>query len=317
VHIVFRGNFGVSFSTESHVAASMEALGHTVVRLQEQLVSWPETLAACEDADVFWWTQTRGYALNWDENDAHATLARIGERIPTVGFHLDRWVGLEREHQLGEDAFFRVQHLFTADGDNQDVFDAHGINHLWSPPAVYGAECVPGTPQRRYASDVAFVGNWRGGYHDEWWPARKRMLDFVRRTYRNRAVFWPRGRAVRGQDLNDLYASVKVVVGDSCFADRSRFYMSDRLFETVGRGGFLIFPHIEKAADMLVDGEHCRFYPWGDHAELKRIIDYYLAHDDERNRIRAAGQAFVRDNHTYAHRVQAILDVVMSERVTV
>jgi hypothetical protein len=38
--IAFRGNFGPLHSTESHVAVTMELLGHQVVRIQEDTVPW-------------------------------------------------------------------------------------------------------------------------------------------------------------------------------------------------------------------------------------------------------------------------------------
>ena len=60
---------------------------------------------------------------------------------------------------------------------------------------------------------------------------------------------------MRGADLNDLYASVKIAVGDSCYADRSTRYFSDRAFEAPGRGAFSLFPRIPALTDMLIEGE--------------------------------------------------------------
>lgn len=320
--IAYRGNFqpdlpaGVTpWSTEHHVAGSAEELGHRVVRIQENEVGWHDTLAMAAGADLFLWTSTYGYAAAWPRDEAFDALSMLHRQMPTAGIHLDLWFGLDRARQVTEEPYFQgLDWLFTADGDHDDDFAAAGVQHRWSPPAVYGPECVPGTPRAQYRSDVAFVGNWRGGYHDEWWPHRMAMLEQLRRVYRQRVRFWPRGRAVRGEALNDLCASVKVTVGDSCFADRSRRYFSDRPFEAVGRGAFLVMPWIEGLAELLVDGEHCRYFPHGDHREMRRVIDHYLTHDVERERIRRAGQAHVRENHTYAHRLAALIEHVMAER---
>lgn len=317
--VCYRGNFqpdlpaGVEpWSTEHHVALSIEELGHRVVRVQESSEGWEPTVHASHDADVFLWTQTYGYAQTWRDS-AVSALRELGSARPTVGLHLDLWVGLDREHQIRDEPFFQeLGWVFTADGDHDDAFAAAGVNHRWSPPAVYAGECKAGTRRSQYRSDVAFVGSWRGGYHDEWWPHRKAMLDALRHRFRRQVRFWPQRQAIRGRALNDLYASTKVVVGDSCFADRSVRYMSDRPFETVGRGGFLVMPWIEALADMLIDGEHVRYYPPGDHDELCRLVAYYLDHDDERERIRLAGQVHVAENHTYAHRLDAILQEVLA-----
>jgi hypothetical protein len=319
--VAYRGNFqpdlpaGVTpWSTEYHVAASLELLGHQVVRIQENTCSWPDTVTAAQGADLFLWTQTYGYAQNWARDDEVAGLAALNAAMPTAGLHLDLWWGLEREHQIRDLPYFQeLGWVFTADGDHDEQFAQAGVHHHWSPPAVFGPECTPGTPRSTFRSDVAFVGSWRGGYHDAWWPQRKAMLDIVAQRYRQRARFWPRAGAVRGRNLNDLYASVKVVVGDSCFADTSDRYFTDRPFETVGRGGFLVMPWIRGLAELLIDGEHCRYYPPGDFPEMKRLIDHYLVHDDERERIRQAGQAHVAQNHTYANRCEALLNTVFSE----
>jgi hypothetical protein len=319
--IAYRGNFlpwieaegRTPWSTEYHVARSLELLGHRVVRVQEDQQDWRATEEAAADADLFLWTSTPGYAAQWDKAEAFRSLARLGRRMPTVGYHLDLWFGLERDKAVHEEPFFQaLGWVFTADGDHQAEFAAAGVNHLWCPPAVFGPECVPGTPREKYAVDVAFVGSWLD-YHPAWWPDRKRMLDFLKLRYRKRCRFFPDAGqpAVRSEDLNDLYASAKVIVGDSCFADRSTRYFSDRVFETVGRGGFLIHQRVPAVADMLGDGAHLRLYRHGDHEELGAIIDHYLEHVDARDGIRKAGQEHVAANHTYAHRLADVLATVL------
>ena len=51
MRIVYVGNFGPSFSTESHVALSLESLGHTVVRQQENEVDWSTLAEQTERAE--------------------------------------------------------------------------------------------------------------------------------------------------------------------------------------------------------------------------------------------------------------------------
>ena len=47
-------------------------------------------------------------------------------------------------------------------------------------------------------------------------------------------------------------------------------------------------------------------------SKTRRKIDYYIdaAHADERERIRKAGQAFVREHASYHNRLQQMLDIV-------
>lgn len=286
----------------------MESLGHQVIRIQEDADSWVKTINLAGGADVFFWTQTYGMAATWSKTEAASSVKALNTTLPTVSFHLDIWRGLNREHQIAEEPFFHLNHVWTADGDDPEDWARRGVNHHWLRPAVYGAECYPGTPQDRFRSDVAFVGSWRGGYHKEWWPQREALLNFLRRQFRNRFTCWPQGPAVRGRELNDLYASTKVVVGDHCFADRKDRYCSDRLFETVGRGGFLVYPATPALSEDMVDFRHLRYFSHGDFGMLRTIILEALRDEPWRRDIVKQGQAHVRAHHTYADRVQEILD---------
>lgn len=311
--VAYLGNFSVPYSTESHVALSLEALGHEVVRIQEGEVWATNVPDHARGCDLMLWTQTYGLAVTGGTLvDRWAMLAGMAG-VPVVGFHLDLWHGLERSRQVSErEPFFAVDVLYTADGGHDAEWQAAGVNHRWSPPGVYGGECYLAEPDPRYRSDVAFVGSWRGYGHAEHWPAREAMLRAVRRQYGRRFAMHPRGPAVRGADLNRLFASVKVVVGDSCLAGKIPKYVSDRVFETIGRFGVLVHPRVEGVTDgtLLTEGEHLLCFDAGNHDEMLHQIDYLLTHDDEREAIRWTGAQHVREHHTYAHRLAVILDEV-------
>lgn len=323
------GNFAPAHSTENEIARALEANGHDVTRLQENdEQTWRDLTSASlpGSPEVLMWTRT-GWdwkvIAGWSHDEALAVqqaaldnVRRLG--VATVGYHLDRWWGLDREGQVAE-PFFHVDMLCTADGGHDPEWAAAGVNHRWFPPAVSHLECDGGEHRREVASPVVFVGSWRPGYHREW-THRPELIDFLRRHFRGRVRFWPaKGRpAVRGQALRDLYASVRVVVGDSCLvpnADGSPCarYWSDRVPETVGRGAFLLHPWVEGIDEHFKDGEHLRLWPLGDWSELGSLIEHYLAHDDERRRIAEEGRRHVRENHTYAVRMRQLTDALVTE----
>lgn len=315
--IAYLGNFEPSHSTENHVAASLESLGHIVLRVQEGAVLASQVADVVGEfgADAFFWTQTYGLAETGGtcEERWSMLLALHQLDVPSVGFHLDRWWGLDRQDQVGREAFFGVDHLFTADGGHDDGWREVGANHHWSPPGVFHGECGPGEFTSRFASDVAFVGNWRGGYHAEW-RHRAELISFLQRgRWRRRTMLWPRGAAVRGEDLRNLYASVKVLVGDSCLVGDCSRYWSDRIPETLGRGGFLLHPFVDGIEEHFTDGKHLRLWPLGDWRELDRLIAYYLEHDDERRAIAEEGRRHVLEHHTYRTRMQWVLQTVLGE----
>jgi hypothetical protein len=67
------------------------------------------------------------------------------------------------------------------------------------------------------------------------------MIEFLEKTYGER---FKHVQGVRGHLLNDVYASMKVVVGDCIFAGTPR-YFSDRVPETLGRHGLLVHPFVD------------------------------------------------------------------------
>jgi hypothetical protein len=145
--------------------------------------------------------------------------------------YLDRWWDSTGRISV-RGAFFRTDLVCTADGGAP--WEGAGVVHGGSP-AVLASECDPGSHRVEYESDIAFVGSWQHGYHAEW-THRPELIRFLRDRYGDRVRFWPRPgeHAVRGPDLRDLYASVDVVVGDSCLVPYkdgrpAERYCSDRV----------------------------------------------------------------------------------------
>lgn len=311
MRIAYVGNFEPAHSTENEVRKAAVANGHDVLVVQEQHADWARlpSVVADHSCDLLLWTRTAD--LDGDPADVKlAALDQLAEAgIPTVAFHLDRWWGLAREHQVAEEPFFRCSVVVTADGGHDDRWADVGVNHHWLPPGVSEFECVPGQARPEYTSDLAFVGSWQH-YHREW-RHRKALVTHLQRRWRRRVRFWPtpNHHAIRGEALRDLYASVNIAVGDSCLTGAATRYWSDRIPETIGRGGFLLHPHVAGLDDHFAPGEHLACWTLGDFRELDQIIERYLDDPNERHRVTEAGRAHVLEHHTYTVRVRQILDL--------
>lgn len=314
-NIVFLGNFGVSFSSESHHAASLTALGHRVNTLQEGVVSSEEVLLKASEAEIFIWVHTHGWQTPGEltMTDVLKRLKVLG--VPSVTYHLDLWYGLERQRDLETDDFYKhIEYFFTVDKNMADWFNANTeVKGHYLQAGVFHEEAYLAAPRFGVPTkDIIFVGS--KGYHPEW-PYRPRLIDWLHDTYGSQFEhFGGDGLGVvRGDPLNQLYADTKIVVGDSlCLNYDYPYYWSDRVYETIGRGGFIIHPYISGMGEHFEDGKHLKFYTYNDWAQLKGLIDYYLEHDDEREAIRRQGQAHVKANHTYLNRWQHILEVVQN-----
>jgi hypothetical protein len=315
MRVVLVGNFQHPWCSEVHFAREYEHLGHEVVRFQEPpgggdartLDRLWETATKPARADLVTWTRTWGMP----SDATRLWRALEAEGITTASYHLDLYLPLKRAERMAGDPFWTTQHVFTPDGDPNSArtFERLGINHHWSPPAVVSDECVPGTFRPEFAYDVGFVGSYH--YHEEW-PWRRELIDWLTATYGHRFRRWggdQPGGPVRGLRLNDLYASVKVVVGDSLCLPGHVNYWSDRPYETLGRGGFLVMPDIP-GLRAHIDG-HVAWFDLGDLDDLHDVIENSLEQGDEwRRSIAKAGQEHVAAHHTYRHRLADALEVM-------
>jgi hypothetical protein len=297
--VAFLGNFAHSFCTESDLAWSLEHLGHEVIRVPEDKGTIAELQASVLDADMFLWVHTHG----WDSithEQMCGFLKFLKERgIPSVFFHLDRYFGIpEREERIGVDPCWKCDFVFTADGGNDENFWARGVNHFWMQPGIVERGIHFGFPRGDLRCDVAFVGAG-AGYH-ACYPFRAELLTFLHARYGPRFKHF---EGVREQQLNDVYASAKVCIGDHIFAGVPR-YASDRLPETCGRGGFLLYPRFE---GLTIP---CATYKAQDLKDLGEQIDRWLEQPVERRAIVKECMEHVRMHDTYTHRVAEILKKV-------
>ena len=300
--IAILGNFRPEHSTENDLAWTFRDMGHTVQKFQEDEKATEDILKDF-DADLFLWIHTHGWASP-GKLDMCEVLGQLKARkIPTAAFHLDVYVGLNkldgRQSRIGAHPWWDCDVVFTADGSPQsaDLFKACGVNHKWLPPGIAKKNCYLGTRREELAVPIAFCGAEH--YHDEW-PWRKQMLDYLRSYYGDKFQVF---NGFRGKGLNDLYASVDVLVGDCCFAGRP-YYTSDRWPETCGRGGFLLAPQIEGVCIPLATFVPC------DVTDMTQRIDYYLEHKKERELIREATYLHTIEHDTYHDRMTTLLRTI-------
>lgn len=312
MRIGYIGNFKVPFTTENDLAWSLDKLGHTLLLMQEDQWTTNDILARSieEKLDLILYTHTHGWNTpgDFDLTQLWQDLRNRGKK--TASFHLDYWKGLAREGDVGKHPFWQTDYVFTADGGSHDWYIKQGIKHYWLKPGVVERDCYYAEPLDEFKHDVIFVGSKR--YHPEW-PYRSKLVDWLQMTYGDRFAHYGGDgiRVVRGHELNQLYRSAKVVVGDSlCLDFKHSNYWSDRVNETLGRGGFLIHPLIKGMPKFYKDKKHLVYYQFDQFDQLKKLIDYYIANYAERERIRLEGHLHVKKNHTYTQRMQEMLGVI-------
>lgn len=306
------GNFSVPYSTECEREWSFKKLGHQVERFQENRTTPGQLRAAISRLDMLLYSHTHdpSYVIP-GLIDVFKEYKAAG--VPTVSAHLDRWLWLKRVADVGKEATWFTAHIFMADASPEaaELYDSLGLNWHYLRPAVVERDCYMAQPDHdRFPHEIIFTGS--RGYHPEY-PFRPKLVDWLKATYGDRFGHYGNDgiRVLRGHDLNVALASAKVVVGDSCFGGRPN-YVSDRYYETRGRGGFLLHRLIPCGVDYLGVGFYGELAKNDDEMleNLGGQIDYWLANDERREHNRRLGFEWVRDNETYTQRAQQIIDTV-------
>lgn len=214
--------------------------------------------------------------------------------IPTACWCWDLYWGLRSDRP----AQWWADHLFTTDGGNDANWSSLRVNHHLLRQGIHKPEHVLYLPRPTPGMEVVFVGSDVGHY------TRKLLIKWLQANYTNRFK-WVQD--ARGLALNRTLAKAKVVVGDSY---PSPHYWSNRIYEILGRGGFLLHPRTLGLSSEFTEGQHYVEYDRNSFRDLKEKIDYYLAKDKQREEIRQKGWDHVGAHYTYTHRVQELLATI-------
>ena len=226
------------------------------------------------------------------------------------------WIGDYQDFNLVTPAHIKMASLFDLQlvvaFDNVEDYGNRGVKSRywqigWEPDGV-GHEPHFFTPR----SDLLFLASkiW-------FYPTRQELVARLRRLPLKFGLYgrlWPWGWA-RGNCLYDykrgcrLLRAAKLVLADNP-RPQARGYVSNRLFQSLAAGGALVlmqyFHDYESLG--LKDGEHLVI--WRDVDDLEAKIAHWLRpeQEEERRALVAAGQQLCLKYHSFAARVQELLE---------
>ena len=171
-------------------------------------------------------------------------------------------------------------------------------------PFAADRDITPVKPRPSYAAEVAFTGT---GYDVE----RARFLVELSKHVRVRVwgkgweawreqLDWA-GHPVEGQRFAEVCSSACATLGITASNAKGHPFYTDRMFIVMLAGGFYLGEGGEGASRMLADDVHCAWYTSLD--ECATRARRYVADAASRELIRAQGERFVREHHTYDQRV--------------
>jgi glycosyltransferase involved in cell wall biosynthesis len=200
------------------------------------------------------------------------------------------------------DHVFVASDRFAADMAEQVAVPVTSL-HQATDPERFRPE--PGGPRH----ELLFVGNSR--------KVHRRIIDDLAGTTHELAIYgrdWTpdlvdqrrvKGEVIPNTELARYYSAADVVLNDHWDDMRVEGFISNRLYDSLACGAFVISDQIHGIEDEF-DGA---VPTYRSRAELEPLLARYLDDPDERRRLAAQGRAIVLERHTFDHRARALCDV--------
>lgn len=206
---------------------------------------------------------------------------------PTACYLIDSHLNLPRHLQRAVD----FDYVFIVQLEYLPVFREVNPRTFWLPLA-----CDPDVHRSwnlEKSCDVGFVGGVSGGSRREHLLAQ--ISGSVSLVYER--CFW--------DDMARLFSSSRMVFNNAVRND-----LNMRVFEVMSTGTLLLSDMARNSGQdiLFADGEDYACYHDGNLIETAR---FYLENEEFRERIAKRGQHLVHNAHTYKHRMEDLLDVVL------
>lgn len=201
------------------------------------------------------------------------------------------------------DAIFVASDSFAETLQSSVDVPVHGLYQATDPDRFYPD---PGGPEH----ELLFVGNSR--------RVRRRIIDDLAGTSYDLAIYgadwtrdlvdqrYVRGEHVPNQELRRYYSSAMIVLNDHWDDMREHGFISNRIYDALACGAVVVSDHVE-GIDEHLDGSVVTYRT---RDELLAHIDRLLEDPEERQRRGRRGREVVLSEHTFAHRVRTMLDVI-------
>jgi glycosyltransferase involved in cell wall biosynthesis len=179
-------------------------------------------------------------------------------------------------------------------------------------PTVFFPEHDPA-----HARELVFVGNSRGIFR----PIVRDLLDGGGAAERDLAVWgqgWSgmlpdgvlAGQHLRNDEVRRAYSSAALVLNDHWDDMREQGIVSNRVFDALACGALVVSDHLPELGERFGDAVVTYTTP----ADLRSQLDALLAEPAVRVERAARGRELVLAEHTFRHRVDALLAAVAAQR---
>lgn len=189
----------------------------------------------------------------------------------------------------------KADFVFCAQKKAVEDMKKEGVaNPIWLPHAV---EPLAYPKQEKFTKnfDVCFIGHVNSGNRED--ALNRLFAEFPNFDY-GQALFEKCAERIGNSKIG-----FNIAMKDD---------INMRCFETMATGTMLLTDRISHIEELFEDKKHLVLYDNLD--DMVEKAKYYLAHDDEREKIAQAGYEHVMANHTIQHRIDVILNEFMKSK---
>jgi hypothetical protein len=159
-----------------------------------------------------------------------------------------------------------------------------------------------------WKSDIAFIGRARP-HEARVALTRKLSTRFNVKVYgQNWSEFGLKAtlKTVTPRRYGLICAGAKIVLGAD-ITSKVEGYWSNRLWLTLGCGGFFLAPYVKGMENFFENKKHLVWYHH--EQDCLNLAEYYLPRPRERHKIALAGHRLVHEHHTYHHFVDRVISL--------
>lgn len=235
-----------------------------------------------------------------------------------------------------DDAVFRVKNLSTLFYKTLGMYDcaismnSNNVDELkrigakraeFVPLGVdeilrYRVEPSSADEKEKLGADVVFIGTYanegresylenlcRDGFNVKVYGNSWEKAHSISCLKSKRAIMY---RPVVGEEMSKVINSSKIVI--AFLRHHNRDVQTVRTYEIPACGGFMLHERTAEATNLFKEGEEAEFFD--SYEEMKKKIEYYLGHDEERKKIADAGHARAHDpSYSYQNRVEQVFNI--------
>jgi hypothetical protein len=228
--------------------------------------------------DLYLWVESVG---------GHFPVNLDALKIPKACYLIDSHLNLQWHVEWAK----HFDHVFIAQREYLEAFRASGNRSVHWLPLGCDPE-IHRQATRVKQHDVGFVGSLNT-------ERRVALLNRVETCFR---VVYERSFWV---DMADFFARCRIVFNNAIKND-----LNMRVFEVLSTGSFLLTDAAENSGQEVLFHDREELGMYNDEA-IREVVGYYLEHEEERERIAARGRTVAHAAHTYAHRLEDLLAVVL------